>query len=136
MTTPAAEKFYLAQHEYAMKDRRYVVVNPLNKPVPELPVIYGFNNGGTAGWLDAVLMSEDGQFLGSHICSAEGYMLSDLGILEGTRDDRHAVFAKHYPKGYRMEFVGYDSIRSHAGLNEALRLHDLRVNQKSTEEES
>lgn len=43
-------------------------------------------------------------------------MLSDLGILEGTRPDRHKKFAEHYPKGYRMEFVPFDDVRGHPVL--------------------
>lgn len=90
--------------------------NPHGKPVDELPVIYGFNNGGCPGWLDAVLLAEDGTCLGGHICSAEAFMPGDLGIIEGSRPDRHETFREHYPTGYRMEFVGASEVRSHQGL--------------------
>jgi hypothetical protein len=53
-------------------------------------------------------------------------MPHDLGILEGTRPDRHETFRKHYPDGYRMEFVPYAEVEAHAGLKEAFRLNDLK----------
>lgn len=77
-----------------------------------------------AGFLHAQLMAEDGTPLGSHCCSSEGFMLGDLGILEGHRRDRHETFRKHYPDGYRMDFVGYDDMDGHEGLRAALKAHD------------
>lgn len=47
-------------------------------------------------------------------------MRHDLGILEGTRPDRHETFREHYPDGYQMDFVGYDDIKDHVGLNAAV----------------
>lgn len=104
---------------------RYAVFNPHDKPVAELPVIYGFNNGGSAGLYSACLIAEDGTGLGGHICSHEGYMPGDLGILEGYRPDRHETFKAHYPDGYRMDFVSYADVPDHAALAEAFRLNAL-----------
>jgi len=98
----------------------YAVFNPLYKPEAALPVIYGFNNGGPFGWMQAVLIAEDGTPLGSHICSSEGYMPHDLGCVAGSRPDRHEGFRAHYPGGYRMEFVGIETRDGHAGLNAAI----------------
>lgn len=95
--------------------------NPNDMPEHMLPVIYGFNNGGSPGFMSAVLIAQDGTPLGGHICSNEGFMPGDLGILEGARADRHEGFRKHYPDGYRMEFVGYDAVANHAGLQEAFK---------------
>ena len=120
MTTPSAAEQYLAQHLAELSDKGYAFFNPHNKPHDELPVIYGFNNGGSTGWLSAVLVAQDGEVLGGHCCSDEGYMRHDLGILEGTRPDRHEEFKKHYPDGYRMDFVGYHDLPNHAGINAAL----------------
>ena len=100
--------------------RPYAVHNPHGKPVVDLPAIYGFNNGGDPGLLFADLLAEDGTPLGNHVCSAEGYMPSDLGCLEETRPDRHEAFRAHYPGGYRMEFVGYADVQSHEGLTLAI----------------
>jgi hypothetical protein len=100
------------------------VFNPHSKPESELPVIYGFNNGGSPGLLMAALIAADGTPLGSHCCSSEGYMPGDLGILEGYRSDRHEGFRQHYPDGYRMEFVGYENVRSHEGLQAAFKKND------------
>lgn len=102
-----------------MAGKGYAVYNPNNKPLSELPIIYGYNNGGSYEWYEGVLMAEDGTYLGGHICSHEGYMYHDLGILEGTREDRHETFRQHYPDGYRMDFVSYDDVLTHEGLTEA-----------------
>jgi hypothetical protein len=121
MTTPQAAAQYLREHQYATNGRPNVVWNPHGKPIEELPVIYGFNNGGSPGWMDAVAVAEDGTCLGGHICSHEGYMPADLGVIEGTRPDRHeSQYRPHYPDGYRMEFVGYEAIPGHEGLNDAI----------------
>lgn len=119
MTTPAAERLYLAQHEVEWEGKGYVVHNPHGKPLDELPFIYGFNNGGKPGWYNGVLLAEDGTCLGGHACSHEGYMPHDLGVLEGSRPDRHETFRTHYPDGYRMEFVPEAEVRTHNGLMEA-----------------
>jgi hypothetical protein len=123
MTTPAAERLYLAQHEHAHEGKRYAIFNPHNKHVNELPFIIGFNNGGSSGWLSAVAIAEDGKILGGHICSHEGYMRHDLGIIEGSRNDRHIdSYQKHYPDGYRMDFVSYKDVGSDERLKRAFEL--------------
>lgn len=123
MTTAAAARLYEAQHLFAMEGRGWSVFNPHGKPIDSLPVIYGFNNGGEPGWYTGLLLADDGTCLGSHICSSEGYMPHDLGILAGTRPDRHEDFRAHYPDGYRMEFVGQADVLSHAGLDAACDLN-------------
>lgn len=95
MTTPAAAAYYEAQHVDQHQGRNVAVFNPHSKPVGDLPVIYGFNNGGSAGWMSAALIAEDGTELGGHCCSSEAYMPADLGVLDGTRSDRHEEFQKH-----------------------------------------
>lgn len=125
MTTPEAAHQYESEHIHKHKDRAIAIFNPQHKPVNELPVIYGFNDGGKKDWLYAVLLAEDGTFLGSHICSSEAYIPADLGILEGTRPDRHEQFREHYPNGYRMEFVGYNNVLAHVELNKAINLNTL-----------
>ena len=107
------------------------IYNPLKKPLEELPIIYGFNNGGSTGMLSAQLIAEDGTALGGHCCSSEGYMLGDLGILEGTRPDRHETFKKHYPDGYKMEFVSSDEVRTHQGLTKAYELNQQESENKT-----
>lgn len=113
MTTEAAAAKYLDEHLKQVAGRKPAVYNPHNLPIESLPIIFGFNNGGSPGWYSAILLAEDGTFLGSHICSDEHYMEHDLGILENTRPDRHQDFVKHYPDGYRMEFVPSSEIRTH-----------------------
>jgi len=124
MTTEAAARLYEAEHLMRWHGHPCAVFNPLEMPEIELPVIYGFNNGGQAGWMYGVLIAEDGTDLGSHCCSSESYMPHDLGVLEGSRPDRHENdFQKHYPDGYRMEFVGYEAIAEHEKLQAVFELH-------------
>lgn len=113
MTTEAAAQLYLAQHIYEMQRKGWAIYNPNNIVLSELPIIYGFNNGGSPGSYSAVLLAEDGTVLGGHLCSAEEYMPHDLGILEGTRPDRHKSFRKHYPNGYRMVFIPLNKVKEH-----------------------
>jgi hypothetical protein len=123
MTTAAAAKLYEAQHLLEMEGKRNAVYNPHNKPVNELPFIFGFNNGGSGSFMFAQLIAQDGAGLGSHLCSSEAYMPADLGILEGTRADRHEGFREHYPDGYRMLFVPSAQIAGCAELQEAFDLN-------------
>ena len=120
MTTPLAETLYEVQHVYAHAGRAVAIFNPHSKHIGDLPVIYGFNNGGQDRWLSAVLLAADGVMLGGHCCSSEAYMPADLGILEGTREDRHETFRKHYPDGYRMEFVPGDGLDDHKEFQAAV----------------
>lgn len=124
MTTQAAAALYEAQHVHHHEGRGWAVFNPNDKPVDQLPVIFGFNNGGSPGWYSAVAIAEDGVCLGGHCCSSEAYMPADLGVLEGTREDRHEnEYRKHYPDGYRMEFVRSDELDGHVALNKAFALN-------------
>jgi hypothetical protein len=107
--------------------RPYAVHNPQAKPMEDLPAIYGFNNGSSVFGMDGTLLAADGTFLGGHCCSSEHYMLGDLGCVEGSRPDRHETFREHYPDGYRMEFVTYDDVPGHAGLQEAFKLASAKA---------
>lgn len=120
MTTPERAAIYEAEFVREYGRGGPAVFNPHNRDVSELPTIYGFNNGGSADWWYAKLLAEDGTPLGSHLCSSEGYMPHDLGILEGSRPDRHESFREHYPDGYRMEFVSLNNVKSHGGLMAAI----------------
>lgn len=126
MTTEAQAALYEAQHVATYNGRPIHFYNPHNRPTAELLIIYGFNNGGSRGLLSAVLMAEDGTELGGHACSSEAYMLHDLGLLEGSRKDRQEEFRKHYPDGYRMEFVSYDDVPGHEGLMRAIRATEAK----------
>lgn len=106
---------------------QYAVFNPYNKPVQDLPVIYGFNNGGSHEWYNGCLLAEDGTGLGRHVCSHEGFMTGDLGVLAGSRPDRHETFQKHYPDGYRMDFVSAKDVRTHPGLDAAYQNNQVKA---------
>lgn len=129
MTTAAAANLYLAQHLHEWGGKGYAAFNPHGRPLEELPVIYGFNNGGSPGWYSGVLLADDGTALGGHICSSEGYMPHDLGVLDGSRPDRNEGFQAHYPDGYRMDFVSYSEVKSHPGLEAAFQKNQEKAAQ-------
>lgn len=62
-------------------------------------------------------------------------MPHDLGILEGARPDRHEEFKKHYPDGYRMDFVPMTEVaaHSHPGLEAAVAAHHTKYPKKESE---
>jgi hypothetical protein len=127
MTTPQVAAAYLADHMAEWDGKGWAVYNPRNVSVDQLPTIYGFNNGGSPGWLSGVLLADDGECLGSHVCSSEGYMPHDLGIVAGSRPDRHETFREHYPDGYRMEFISNDAAQGHGGLKAAYQRNQQRA---------
>jgi len=129
MTTEAEQ----IAHFSKWSAKGYAVFNPNELAIESLPVIYGFNNGGSPGWYTGVLLAEDGASLGDHLCSHEGYMLSDLGILEGSRPDRHEEFQKHYPNGYKMDFVSYEDCAGHDGLNSAIKASEAILSELEKE---
>ena len=134
MTTAIAEKAYLYEHLRKWEEHGYARFNPHGKPLEDLPVIYGFNNGGSPGWYSGCLLAEDGTGLGGHVCSHEGYMPHDLGVLEGSRPDRHEEFREHYPDGYRMDFVPANDVLKHSGLEAAYQLNQAKAAEEKAKE--
>ena len=95
------------------------------------PKIFCFSNVVNGGEGMAYAIAEDGTVLGSHFCSNEMYVSHDLGVTDGSRPDRHAYYAKHYPQGYEMEFVQARSVKSHEGLSRAIRLNEQQHREKT-----
>lgn len=89
------------------------------------PKIYCFSGVIDGGDGIAYAMAEDGNILGSHWCSHEGFVSQDLGVIEGCRPDRHEHYAKHYPKGYEMVFVRANEIDNHDALQKAFKLNQI-----------
>lgn len=122
MTTKAAAARYLRDHLLQHAGKPSVVFNPKGLLLESLPAIYCFNNGGPPEFLLALAISADGVILGDYVCSHEGYMPYDLGVIEDSRPDRHEQsYQKHYPNGYRMEFVPSEDIDKHEGLLAAIK---------------
>ena len=88
--------------------------------------IYCFSNVVGGGDGIAYAMAEDGTVLGSHWCSHEYYVPNDLGVIEGSRPDRHEDYKKHYPNGYEMEFVRSNEAENHKGLQKAFELNRIQ----------
>lgn len=102
MTTEAAERAYQAEHLREWGGKGYAVYNPRGRDIADLPVIYGFNNGGGPGSYRAVLLAEDGTALGGHGCSHECYMPHDLGVSVGAADVKaHEGLASAYQANQR-----------------------------------
>jgi hypothetical protein len=60
-------------------------------------------------------------------------MPHDLGILEGTRLDRHEEsYRPHYLNGYRMEFVSSEDFSQHDKLKAAISRHQEKANDRSS----
>lgn len=123
MTTPAAEQLYLAQHLHQFEGARNTIFNPHDRPIDELPLIMGFNNGGSECFYHAVAIAEDGTALAGHACSHPGYMPHDLCIIEGSTMGKYQAYEAHYPDGYRAVFVADDEIETHEKLQRAIRLN-------------
>lgn len=119
---------------YTESEHGYAIYNPHDKPVQELPFIWGFNNGGSQDWWYGQLISQDGMGLGGHLCSSEGFMYGDLGVLSRRRADRHATFREYYPDGYRMDFVPLDEVETHEGLKRAYELNEKLAEEARQEE--
>lgn len=103
--------------------KNYTYWNPEGKSLENLKVIIGFSNGGMQGWMQGVLISEDGEVLGTHISHDEQHMLADLGIVRGSAPHRHVVFRERYPGGYRMHFVPMDQHLTDPALQYAFLLN-------------
>ena len=98
------------------------------------PRIYAFSNVVGGGDGIACAMAEDGTILGSHWCSSEYYVPNDLGVNEGSRPDRHEDYKKHYPNGYKMEFVPASDVKTHEGLQRAFKLNREQGERAKAEE--
>ena len=79
--------------------------------------IYAFNNGGRPNFMQAMAIAESGHVVGTHICSSEGYMRSDIGV---TSTWHHEDYKAHYPDGFEVEWVDTHKLDSHEGLQAAL----------------
>lgn len=133
MTTKSAAEMYLQQHLATCAGKDVAVYNPNEKNIEDLPIIYGFNNGGGGDMWYGQLLSEDGTPLGAHLCSHEAYMWYDLGILEGARPDRHEDFKAYYPDGYKMEFVRKEDIDDHEDFLKTLKIA-IRMQEEKNDE--
>jgi len=134
VTTREAEARYLAEHVAKYNNQEWVVFNPQGRPVGELPVVYAYGNNKANGhhFVRAIAMAEDGHVLATHACSHEGYVMHDLGVVPNGWKNEH--YEKHYPDGYRMEFVRTDDILSHEGLLAAYERNQERAKAAQVEE--
>lgn len=89
--------------------------------------IFGFLNGGSRDWLQAMALGDDGVVLGEHICSHEAWIPHDLGM-DGRSNWKHENYDKHFGVGnWETEFVPRTEIANHEGLQAALKCARERV---------
>lgn len=81
--------------------------------------IWCFNNGGSVGWYTAMALCEDGHVLAQHVCSDEGYMAHDLGLVGNWK---HENYNAHCGVG-NWELVWVDEPRTHPGVQSAYNLN-------------
>jgi len=108
-------------------------MSEMMKATGSKPKIYAFSNVRGGGEGPAIAIAEDGKVLGSHWCSSEFYVRHDLGVEPGSRPDRHATYAEHYPDGYEMEFVPASEAGTHFGLQAALAMNAAKAAPKGEE---
>lgn len=122
-------KDFPRKHE--LSSSNYIIYNPLKKPEHELPVIFGFNNGGSKDNWNAVAIAENGKILSGHVCSNETFMLSDLGLVESS-PGMMGVYKEHYPDGFRTEFCSYTEVTENHLLMKALERAKISVVRMAT----
>lgn len=69
--------------------------------------------------VQAFALAEDGTALCSHISAREELVPVDLGV-DGTKPQLEERYRKHFPGGYRVEFVKLADTDAHDGLRAAL----------------
>lgn len=101
-------------------DIEAVIFNPLDQPVEDLPVIYGFSTLNPAGWIVGTVLSQNGVAYGMAVGRDEQDMPMKLGVQVGGLPEIHATLQGTFPDGYRMEYVWYADTATHAGLRAAI----------------
>ena len=91
--------------------------------------IFGFfNSTEEFGDAVAIALDETGAILASHVCSSESFAVGDLGM-DGRSTRKHDKYDAAWPDGWECEFVRIrDDRDNHAGLQAAMRAHDMRPN--------
>lgn len=92
-----------------------------NLAQPGKPKIFVFvNSGDGTDWQQGEALTEDGQFIASHVSSSRGFFRHDMGL---TGEWQHDKYKAHYPDGYELVEVPEGEIRTHAGLVAAYAKH-------------
>ena len=73
---------------------------------------------------------EDGRYLDSHVSSGVTWSKHDMGL---TSDWKHEIYAEACPEGYELEWIDYENLDSHEGLQDAYALN-LMINSRGMEE--
>jgi len=76
------------------------------------PKIFVFSNVSDGGGGPCYAMAEDGTVLASKFCINEKYALEEFSY--------NAVYEKHYPNGYELEYVPVKDLSQHVELNQAI----------------
>lgn len=119
-------RFFKSAHDHPL-----YIFNPHKKPEGELPVIYGFNNGGPTGRMNACLLAQDGSVIGSYMVAHESYIVHDLCLFGEENQGRLHACKLHYQGGFRFAYVGYEDAAKEAciGLRDAMLRYRLALMQ-------
>lgn len=92
------------------------------------PRIYCFSNVVGGGQGEAFAMAQDGTVLAVHVVKSEGDVCGALGVAKGFAPHYHALYRKHYPDGYDLEFILAENVDTHVGILDALKINHEAVN--------
>jgi len=81
-----------------------------------MPKVYLVVIGRSGNDVIGCALAEDGEPLGSHLSSSEGWLKADL-----ESEHHQEAYKEHYPNGYEMEFVSKP--KEHEGYQKALKLN-------------
>jgi len=86
-----------------MPTTRDLAAQALEDALKTATKIYVFCNGCSHQWHSATALSEEGLFLGGHICSDHGFIPGDMGV-DGANDwaNKRALYAAAYPDGFEV----------------------------------
>ena len=120
-----AGKVAWAARQLAERDR-WTVFNPMQRPISDLPVVYGYEIQVKGIVTFNGLISDDGTSY-----AVDTYGCADaphfLGVVSGSRPHIDARLQADYPGGYRMEFVPWLFLEEHEGLMRAFDRHGMKI---------
>lgn len=96
------------------------VYNPKNVSEDTLPRIFGYCTTIERDSVYGHALSEDGTFFAASASRSEEELEIDLGIAENGRVPTQKSFVRHHPDGFVCEYIPYEKVTTHLGLQAAL----------------
>ena len=79
--------------------------------------VYGFVNGGSPGFYEAVLCTADGECLAQHISSTHGWAWRDM---QRALDQQFDALKERFPEGVDSEWLEPESDPEHLAIVKAI----------------